>query len=131
MHHCDLLVISCIDFRFIEHIRNFLEKDYKGNYDLVCLAGSTKNLVNATDTDKETVLKQVSISKELHHIKKIFLINHQNCGAYGSSLLSGSREEKDIHRRDLISAKEDIIKVFPDLEIYLYFIEFETEPITT
>ena len=131
MHNCDLLVISCIDFRFQEHLRNFLEKDHKGNYDLVCIAGSAKNFISGSEADKETVLKQVKISKELHHIKKVFLINHQNCGAYGNDLVSGSSEEKQTHMKDLIGAKEDLIKVFPDLEICLYFIEFETEPITT
>ncbi len=130
MHNCNLLVVSCIDFRFQEHLRNFLEKDYKGNYDLVCLAGSAKNFISGGEADKETILKQVKISENLHHIKKVFLINHQNCGAYGSSIVSGSREEKEIHRKDLISAKEEIKKFFPDLEVLLYFIEFETEPIT-
>lgn len=131
MHDCDLLVISCIDFRFQEPLRNFLEKDYKGNYDLVCLAGSAKNFISGIEADKEFILKQVKISKELHHIKKIFLINHQNCGAYGETFASGSREEKEIHRKDLIRAKEEIKKIFTDLEVSLYFIEFETEPITT
>ena len=131
MHNCDLLVISCIDFRFQEHLRNFLEKDHKGNYDLVCIAGSAKNFISGNEADKETILKQVKISQELHHIKKIFLINHQNCGAYGNALVSGSSPEKETHVKDLRSAKETIIKVFPDLEVSLYFIEFETEPITT
>ena len=131
MHDCDLLVISCIDFRFQEHLRNFLEKDNKGNYDLVCLAGSAKNFISGSEADKETILKQVKISKELHHIKKVFLINHQNCGAYGSVLVSGSPGEKESHRKDLIRAKEYIIEIFPYLEVSLYFIEFETEPITT
>lgn len=130
MHKCDLLVISCIDFRFQEHLRSFLEKDYKGNYDLVCVAGSAKNFVSGSEADKETVLKQVKISKELHHIKKVFLINHQNCGAYGEAFVSGSLQEKETHVKNLITAKEEINKVFPDLEIYLYFIEFKTEPIT-
>lgn len=129
MHKCDLLVISCIDFRFQEHLRNFLEKDYKGKYDLVCVAGSAKNFISGSGSDKETIIKQVRVSKNLHHIKRVFLINHQNCGAYGDTLTSGSQEEKEIHRKDLISAKEEINKVFPDLEVYLYFIEFKTEPI--
>ena len=131
MHTCDLLVISCIDFRFQEHLRNFLEKDYKGNYDLVCLAGSAKNFISGSEADKETIIKQVKISKDLHHIKKVILINHQNCGAYGNDIVSGSSQEKQIHMKDLTGAKEAIIKVFSDLEVSLYFIEFKTEPLPT
>lgn len=130
MHNCDLLVISCIDFRFQQHLKEFLEKDYKGNYDLICLAGAAKNFISGSQADGETIRKQVRISKELHHIKKVFLINHQNCGAYGSAIVSGSSKEKEIHRKDLIRAKEEIREVFPDLGVVLYFIEFKSEPTT-
>ena len=131
MHTCELLVFSCIDFRFQEPLKEFLNKDYKGNYDLVCLAGSVKNFVSGGGADKETFLKQVKISKDLHHIKKVFLINHQNCGAYGAELQSGSPEEIEKHHRDLLAVREELSVFFPDLQFSLFFVQFEKERLTS
>lgn len=127
MHTCDLLVICCIDFRFQEALRNFLNEKHRGDYDLVCLAGAAKNLVSGSDRSQAVLFDQIEISKKLHRIKKILLINHQNCGAYGKSLTSGSSQEKKVHKADLSKAREKIITLFPKLEVFLYFIEFTEE----
>ena len=128
MHTCDLLVISCIDFRFQEALRNFLNKEHRGDYDLVCLAGAAKNLVSGRDFGKEVLFDQIRISQNLHQIKKIFLVNHQNCGAYGESLTSWSPQEREVHKADLTRARDKIAELFPKLEVLLYLIEFTEEP---
>ncbi len=124
MHTCDLLVVCCIDFRFQENLRSFLNQEHRGDYDLVCLAGAAKNLVSGSDYSQAVLFDQIGISKKLHQIKKIFLINHQNCGAYGETLTSGSRKEREVHKADLTRARDKILAVFPKLEVHLYLIEF-------
>lgn len=123
MHTCSTLVICCIDFRFQELIRNFLNKEVPRDYDLVSVAGACKNLIK--ESDRDFLIKQLGISSGLHKINKVFLINHQDCGAYGEENFPDSRAELSHHLGDLKKSKEILHSLFPSLEeIKLYFIKF-------
>jgi carbonic anhydrase len=84
-------------------------------YDLVGFAGSTKSL--------PTIMKQVKISKSLHHISHVVLIHHEECGAYGAE----STPQR--HAEDLNKAKKRILRLYPDLQVTLLYLllngEFE------
>lgn len=129
MNNCELLVISCIDYRFQEPLREFLNQSFKGNFDLVCLAGSARVLCSANQNEKDLLLNQVKLAHSLHEIKRVFLINHQNCGAYGPELSHGTPKEKEKHSDDLRLAKDIVSQHFPNLEVQTYFTEFDREPI--
>ncbi|OGM64695.1 hypothetical protein A2961_01440 [Candidatus Woesebacteria bacterium RIFCSPLOWO2_01_FULL_39_21] len=114
VHTCDALVVCCIDFRFQKHIREFTDKNLSGKtFDLVGFAGSSKDL--------KTVMKQLGISVRLHEIKEIYLIHHENCGAYG--------EESTFtrHSQDLVKARSAIFAKYPDLSVYLYYLHLDGE----
>lgn len=109
-HTCDALVVCCIDFRFQKYIRSWLDKNLAGQtFDLIGYAGSTKDL--------KTILKQIDISVKLHKIKKIVLIHHENCGAYGEK----STQER--HSQDLIKARKAVLAKYPGLNIKLYYLK--------
>lgn len=108
-HTCDALVVTCIDFRFQDYINDWISKNIPPkNHDRVAFAGGVKNL--------ETILGQIEISKRLHDIKKVVLINHENCGAYGET---GTPEK---HAEDLRNAATKIAEVDPNLEVETYFL---------
>ena len=111
-HFCDAIVITCIDFRFQEGITNWLYKNL-GNveYDRVALAGGV--------FDFYTILKQVEISNRLHAIKKVVLMNHEDCGAYGKD------GTYDRHRSDLGEAERKIEALFPNLDVETYYIHLD------
>lgn len=112
MHICDAVVVSCIDFRFQKYIRNWLnEKLANKTFDYVGFAGATKDL--------PIILKQIEISVKLHQIKEVILIHHEECGAYGSE----STLEK--HATDLKHAKEEILKIHPNLKVNLYYLHLD------
>jgi len=112
LHPCDAIVVSCIDFRFQKYIRAWLDKYLKNKtFDYVGFAGGTKDL--------PTVIKQIAISVKLHSIKEVFLINHEDCGAYG---FEGSTEK---HAKDLRYAKEKILNGYPELKITLYYLHLD------
>jgi carbonic anhydrase len=119
-HNAKALVIACIDYRFQTQIRKFLvDRGLEDNYDLVCTAGSIKSV-------DDHLLKQIKISSDLHHIEEIILINHQDCGAYG--LKETGDEEKEIHKTDLLKAKEIISQSFPSIlsdNISLYYFKLD------
>lgn len=112
MHICDSIVISCIDFRFQPYIENWINKNLgKKNYDRVSLAGGV--------FDFYTVLKQVEISNKLHQVKKVILLNHEDCGAYGKE---GNFNR---HKSDLIEAERKIEAIFPDLDVETYYVKLD------
>ena len=108
-HTCDALVVSCIDFRFQKFIRKWLDDNFGDKtYDYVGYAGGSKDL--------ETVMNQLDLSVQLHHIKHVVIMQHENCGAYGE----GTTIEH--HEKDLLKAKREIHKKYPDLKIDLFYI---------
>ncbi|MBP6994167.1 hypothetical protein KBB12_02910 [Candidatus Woesebacteria bacterium] len=113
-HTCDALVVCCIDFRFQKFIQKWLSTHMKKKtYDLVGFAGSTKSL--------PTIMKQVKISKSLHHITQVVLIHHEECGAYGAE----STPKR--HAEDLNKAKKRVLRLYPDLQVDLYYLHLDGE----
>lgn len=111
-HTCDAVVVTCIDFRFQKYIRKWTDEHLKGKtFDLVGFAGSTKDL--------QTIIGQIDISVRLHHVKRVVLIHHENCGAYGSE----STKEK--HSLELVKAETAIGKKYPKLKINLYYLKLD------
>ena len=113
-HHCYAVIVCCIDFRFQKYIRKWTDEALKGQtFDLVGFAGSTKDL--------ETILGQIDISVRLHHISRVVLIHHEECGAYG---IDSTLEN---HTADLLKAKSAILSRYPQLDISLYYLKLNGE----
>lgn len=109
MHSCDAIVVSCIDFRFQKFIRDWTDKNLANEtFDYVGFAGCTKDL--------ETALKQIEISIRLHNVKKVILMHHEECGAYGTE------STPENHARDLKKAKAKILEQHPDITVELYYL---------
>lgn len=136
-HHCKTLIIHCIDFRLGKAIKKYLEEqNLLGNCDIVSVAGATKNLVSPeNDSERAFLMKQIDISKKLHHITDIILMNHSDCGAYGSPRFTGEaggsstfgskEEEKKKHFEDMEQAASMILEKYPDLNIKKMFAEID------
>lgn len=119
-HHCKALILHCIDFRFGKAIKIFLEKNQLlDNCDIVSLAGAAKNLITPiAQSYTEMVLKQIEISRRLHQISQIILMNHTDCGAYGGrEAFESAKAEQEQHVSDMKKSEEIINKNFPDLKV--------------
>lgn len=116
-HSCRAIVVSCMDFRLRKHLREWTIKvlDQEG-FDRLALAGGVKNL--------PFVLEQIALSVKLHHIDEVYLINHEDCGAYGEE---GTFAK---HKKDLLFAKKIIRQKFPKLKIVLYYLKLDGEFVT-
>lgn len=111
-HNAETIVITCIDFRFQEYIHNWLAENFQPRtYDRGAFAGAAKSL--------NTILSQIEISKRLHHIKKVVIINHEDCGAYGP------KGHFDHHVRDLKQVTAKIREQFPNLEVETFYIHLD------
>lgn len=111
-HQAQALVVTCIDFRLQEAINNWIAQNFAPKtFDRVALAGGVKNL--------DTIMDQIAIAHRLHHIKKVVLINHEDCGAYGET---GTPQK---HAADLREAKAKIKEKYPDLEVETYYLHLD------
>ena len=111
-HTAQVLIATCIDFRLQEVLNKWISEHFPAKtFDRVALAGGVKNL--------DVVLGQVDIAHRLHHIKKVVLINHEDCGAYGEA---GTPQK---HAEDLKAAKAKVNEVYPDLEIDSYYLHLD------
>ena len=121
-HHCKALMLHCIDFRFGKAIEDYLERNgLLNNCDIVSVAGAVKNLVAPKETsDRSFIIRQIEISKKLHDIENVILMNHTDCGAYGeTSVFTNDAEEIKKHSDDLKEAKNIVQEQYPDLGIQL------------
>ena len=111
LHTCQAAIVHCLDFRLQKSIKKYLENDgLIGNCDIISIAGGVKNL--------NFLLEQVQISKRLHSIKQVILINHTDCGAYGGkAAFASSAEQRTRQEIDLRKAQQMIEESIPGLEV--------------
>jgi hypothetical protein len=121
-HHCQAVVLACIDFRFWKETMNFIE-DFLGieSYDFPKLPGSAKAINESKDGDISMMC--VGVPCDLHGVEKIVIVNHSDCGAYGGlKKFDGNQDEERIfHHQELRKAKGVISEKYPEKEILLVF----------
>ncbi|MBI2017891.1 hypothetical protein HYS92_02465 [Candidatus Daviesbacteria bacterium] len=111
-HQTEGIIVTCIDFRFQKTINKWISQHIRPKiFDRVALAGGVKNL--------EVILGQIDIAVKLHHIKKVILINHEDCGAYGKE----SSPQK--HAEDLKNARAKVLGKYPNLEVEAYYLHLD------
>jgi carbonic anhydrase len=127
------LVLSCIDYRILEAERYFLSlQNLGGQYDLTALAGASLALSGLPHQyDADAFWDQLDISYRLHHIKKVLILDHQDCAVYkykiDPTLTDNPTLELSTHTEYLSRAYWAIRDRYPDLNIELYFVNLNTE----
>lgn len=122
VHTCEAVVLSCIDFRFWKKTVQFVEQEMGvESFDFPSLPGAAKAINESNGSD--LAMSCISVPVKLHHVKKIIIVNHQDCGAYGGSAKFAGDEtaEQKFHEEQLKLAKEKISANYPDQEIILVY----------
>jgi carbonic anhydrase len=131
-HRAKALVLSCIDFRFVGLEQSFLSSQHlEQAYDWVALAGASLALTGFPHpAEAEAFWDQLGLSKQLHDIRKVIILDHQDCGAYASVYqrpFSDLTSEQNLHAKYLSQAYEQIRQRYPDLDVELYFVKLTGE----
>ncbi|MBW4668488.1 MAG: carbonic anhydrase [Cyanomargarita calcarea GSE-NOS-MK-12-04C] len=127
IHQAKTLVLSCIDFRFLTAERNFLRiKNLRDEYDWTALAGASLAVTGFPHLyDAEAFWDQLDLSYRLHHINKVIVLDHQDCGAYAimidPNLSKDPERELQVHTDYLNRAYWSIRNRYPDIKVELYF----------
>ena len=123
IHSCDAVVLACIDFRFWKETMKFAEVELGiKSYDFPKLPGAAK-AVNDCLSEADVAMKCIGVPCDLHHVSRIVIVNHADCGAYGGSkeFCGDAEAEQRFHEGELMKAKEKIAKHYPDKEIILAY----------
>ena len=121
-HQCKAFVLYCMDFRLTTDVHDFMVSlGLKNDYDGVRLAGGVLPIVRPeNERDREYIFGHISLSNEKHGAKKVYLMNHTDCGAYGGKEdFKSEEEEKEQHTKDLKEAKKIVMEKFPELEVIM------------
>jgi carbonic anhydrase len=109
---CETLVVHCIDYRLQGFLNKWLESNFPiQSYDRAAFAGGVNDVFY--------VIRQVDVAVRLHHIERVILINHEDCGAYGAE---GNYER---HKADLEEARRKIEALFPEVDVKTYYLHLD------
>ena len=112
LHKCESALVTCEDFRLHQrkdgrnYITGFIKKIYS-DCDLITRGGGIQDLVRPVNSGfSGSLLRDIEVSVKLHQVSTIYLVNHEDCGAYGSMDFSTRDKEIAQHKKDLEDAKK-------------------------
>jgi hypothetical protein len=124
----DAAVVWCFDNRCNLVLGKFLRRIGIEKSDRIMVAGGAKCLASpAEDPDRDFVLKQIRISIALHQTRRVILMLHSDCGAYGGLAAFGGDPQVEAEKQaeELRRAAAALRGVFPELQVECYFVDFE------
>lgn len=127
--------VTCIDYRVVdEPVRFFGRLGLTNQYDTLSLAGASLAAASPKFPKANAAFwDQLAISKKLHHIKKVVVVGHRDCGAYkvafGKAFAGEGDAETAQHKSVMIKVKAELARRHPDLgaEFYLLALDGTTE----
>src|SRR4029077_1704842 len=109
---CDAAVVWCFDNRFELGFRKFLKRIGVVNSDPIKIAGGAKCLASPElESEREFVLEQIRKSMRLHGTRRVILMLHSDCGAYGGladGFAGDAAAERAHHHGELRRAAEKL-----------------------
>lgn len=128
-YHCDAAILWCFDNRFELSFAKFLRRIGVVHSDPIKIAGGAKCLASPEqESDREFVLEQIRKSMRLHGTKRVILMVHSDCGAYGglAGAFHGDAQAEALHHKlELQHAAAKLAEAIPGLAIQGYFVDFD------
>ena len=136
--HAEALALTCIDYRLVDDAVRFFDGLHLTNeYDQVSLAGASLGAVSGKFPSSNTAFwDHVGIAKTLHHIKKVIVVDHRDCGAYkvafGGKFAVEKAAETAQHKEVMAKFKAALAAKHPDLgaEFYLMALDGTAEKVS-
>jgi len=129
-HTCEAALVTCEDFRLHQRsdgrncIGDFV-RSVSVDCDVITRAGSIQDLARGEPGQGDSLLRDLRVSVELHEAKTIYLINHQDCGAYAHFGFKDLCAERQHHAADLCAAREVLHDAFPEVDVVLLWAKLE------
>ena len=117
-HEADVLLLTCMDFRFFLTIAEMMEGI---KYDHVILAGAALGVVQEKEPHwGKTYFDHLGLAVKLHKISNVWVMEHRDCGAYGPKgfgLLPANPDRKQERKEHLKQVREFARQIPADLEL--------------
>jgi carbonic anhydrase len=119
----EALLLSCMDYRLMDDIERYMSKrGLRDKYDHVVLAGASLGAVTSRyPAWGKTFWDHLGIALDLHHIHKVIVMDHRDCGAYkvilGEDFAKDARRETNTHAAQLQKLAGEIARKHPKLEV--------------
>ncbi|MBS1857518.1 MAG: hypothetical protein JST11_19275 [Acidobacteria bacterium] len=125
---CDAAIVWCFDNRFELGFRKFLKRIGVVFSDPIKIAGGARCLAAPEQvSQREFVLDQLRTSMRLHGTRRVILMLHSDCGAYGGLEAFGDDPECERKRLrdDLELAAVNVAAAIPEMAVETYYVDFE------
>lgn len=121
---CENVVVRCMDYRFHAQLPALLSAHFgveRFEYDSPGVgAGGSLSLID--ERSRALVLEAVQRAVALHGVKRLIIVDHIDCGAWGGSeRFDNPEEEQHFHAARLREAREIASDACPELEIVLFY----------
>ncbi|HPF59538.1 MAG TPA: twin-arginine translocation signal domain-containing protein [Candidatus Competibacteraceae bacterium] len=122
-HGTEALLLSCMDYRLIDDIVKYMDgRGLTNQYDHVILAGASLGAVTSEFKSwNKTFWEHLKIAIDLHHINRVILMDHRDCGAYKVILKADFAKdpalEQNVHGKYLRDLEKAVHKNYPKLEV--------------
>lgn len=122
-HNIEAVAVGCFDGRMRRQFMMFFEIYLcTDNFFPLDFPGGSKIINEHPDFVIPTFF---STPVEKCGSKRIVILDHEDCLAWGgSSAFSNKDAEKDFHVKQLHEAKENIHRVYPEIDIKLFYAQF-------
>lgn len=121
--YCDNLVLRCMDFRFHTRLGELLAEHFgveRFDHDSLAGCGGSKSIID--EQWRAVVFQALDLAVPLHRVRRVIVVDHVDCGAYGGSGKFGdSRAEAQFHAERLREAREIVQRNYPQLEVVLFY----------
>lgn len=124
----EALLLSCMDYRLVDDIVRYMDgRGMTNQYDHVVLAGASLGATSEKLNWGKTFWDHLDVAIKLHHIRKVIVLDHKDCGAY--RVVFGrdfkGEDETAIHREQLNALKAAITAKHPDLAVELLIMDLD------
>jgi carbonic anhydrase len=124
----DNIVLTCMDHRYQEAIREILMAKHNINIDHVdrlAIGGASAAIVDGS------MMPSIHIAVEKHKAKNLYIFDHIDCGGFGGQAAFDNDVDKEAqaHFESIDRAKEAVHKVLPEIVIVSYVVGLDGEPI--
>ncbi|MGC2857575.1 carbonic anhydrase [Novispirillum sp. DQ9] len=127
----EALLLSCMDYRLIDDIVRYMDgRGLRDRYDHVILAGASLGALQDRNVAwGQTFWDHVDVALRLHHIGRVIVMDHRDCGAYAAFLgpdhARNADSEFQAHATRMRALREMILARHPALAVELLFMALD------
>jgi carbonic anhydrase len=126
----EALLLSCMDFRFIDKTERYMAGRGLREYDHLSLAGASLGaLTEKYPAWNQTFWEHLDIAIQLHKIRKVLVMDHRDCGVYkvilGEHFAKAPAKEKMAHASKLKQLGKLIKEKYSRLEVELLLMSLD------